>query len=115
MASTFGFDEAAQDMETLTTNAETVSTVYDQSAAKIVNKSKSIASGKGLQVTGAGVAGIVKEVDGNGFKAGWGGRPGLHLYFHEIGTYKDPAKPHMRPAFDENEQQFERLVQNKIT
>lgn len=115
MASTFGFDEAAQDMEVLTNNAETVSTVYDKSATKIVNKSKAIASGKGLQVTGAGVAGIVKEVDGNGFKAGWGGRPNLHLYFHEIGTYKDPPRPHLRPAVDELEPEIQEDIQNKLT
>lgn len=115
MASAFGFDEAAQDMEVLTTNAETVNTVYDKSATKIVNRSKSIASGKGLQVTGAGVAGIVKEVDGNGFKAGWGGRPGLHLYFHEIGTYKDPPRPHLRPTVDELEPEIQEDIQNHLT
>lgn len=101
MAEVFGFDEAGMDIETLLNNAESISTVYEQSATKLQDRTKSIASSKGLQVTGAGVSGIEKEVDGNGFKIGWGPRPNFHLYFHEIGTYKDPPRPHIRPATDE--------------
>ena len=78
-----------------------------------------------------------------GYDVGWGQRPGFHLFFHEIGfhaldnrrgkvrlrrnsrgsrariydskraTYV-PAKPHMRPAFDELEPQFYEKIQKTI-
>lgn len=115
MAEIFGFDEAAQDVEMLEANANGIEEVYQESANLIVNRSKSIASSKGLEVTGAGVAGIVDDVDGNGFRIGWGGRPNLHLYFHEVGTYKDPPRPHIRPASDQSEDEVYEKVQNKLT
>ena len=115
MAEVFGFDEAAQDIETLVNNASTIESIYEESATLVQDRVKSIASSKGLQVTGAGVSGIEKEVDGNGFKIGWGPRPNLHLYFHEIGTYKDPARPHIRPAVDETEGPIQDKIQNKLT
>ena len=115
MAEVFGFDEAAMDAEMLAANANGIEEVYQESANLIVNRSKSIASSKGLEVTGAGVAGIVEDVDGNGFRVGWGGRPNLHLYFHEIGTYKDPPRPHLRPAVDELEPEIQEDIQNKLT
>lgn len=115
MSKTFGFDEAAQDLEVLVNNAGGIGDVYDESADMVMKRSKAIASGKGLQVTGAGVSGIQKEVDGNGFKIGWTSRPNFHLYFHEIGTYKDPPRPHIRPAVDETEGQIQDKIQNKLT
>lgn len=114
MAEVFGFDEAAMDAETLEVNANSIEDVYQESAKLIVNRSKSIASSKGLQVTGALVGGITEEVDGNGFRVGWGGRPNLHGYFHEIGTYKDPPRPHIRPASDQSEDQIYTNVQKKL-
>ncbi len=115
MAEVFGFDEAAMDTEMLAVNAEGIEEVYQESANLIVNRSKSIASSKGLQVTGALVGGITEEVDGNGFRVGWGGRPNLHGYFQEVGTYKDPPRPHIRPASDESEDEVFEKVQNKLT
>lgn len=115
MAEVFGFDEAAMDAEMLAVNAEIIEEVYQESANLIVNRSKSIASSKGLQVTGALVGGITEEVDGNGFRVGWGGRPNLHGYFHEVGTYKDPPRSHIRPASDQSEDEVYEKVQNKLT
>lgn len=115
MAEVFGFDEAAMDTEMLEVNALGIEEVYQESANLIVNRSKSIASSKGLQVTGALVAGITEEVDGNGFRVGWGGRPNLHGYFQEVGTYKDPPRPHIRPASDQSEDEIYENVQNKLT
>ena len=115
MAEAFGFDEAAQDIETLVNNASNIESIYEESATLVQDRVKSIASSKGLQVTGAGVSGIEKEVDGNGFKIGWGSRPNLHLYFHEVGTYKDPPRPHMRPGADETEPQVQEKIQTKLT
>lgn len=75
----------------------------DNGANKIVKKSKSIARSKGLHKTGAGVAGIVYERENDDRLIGWESRPNFHLYFHEIGTYKDYPRPHVRPAADQEE------------
>lgn len=115
MVKSFGFDEAAKDVEVLVNNAGGMNAIYEESADLVMNRSRSIASAKGLQVTGAGVAGIQKETDENGFKIGWISRPNLHLYFHELGTYKDPPRPHIRPAVDETEGQIVEKIQNKLT
>ncbi|TLQ49280.1 hypothetical protein FEZ33_01200 [Ruoffia tabacinasalis] len=115
MSSTFGFEEAIQDTEKLLYGAETVHLVYEDSADKLQARTVEIASSKGLEVTGKGVAGIETIVDSNGFKLGWGPRPNLHLYFHEIGTYKDPPRTHVRPAVDELETEIQDDIQNKLT
>ena len=94
-----GAAEAAEMFESLAKNATQIPEVLDKAGEDISERSKSLASAKGLYKTGKGVAGI------NWDRAtvytrtvGWGSRPNLHLYFHEIGTYKDPPRPHIRPA-----------------
>lgn len=114
MASVFGFDESTTDMEVLVNSAAGINGVYENSANMIMNRAREIATAKGLAVTGRGVSGIQKQLDGNGFKVGWITRPHLHLYFHEIGTYKDPSRPHLRPAVDELEEQIYNKIQDKI-
>ena len=99
-------------------------------AIKMRDRARIIAKAKGLQRTGAGISGIEIEEKDDSVDIGWSARPGLHLYFHEIGfhaldnrrgkvrlrrnnrgkrsrvysgtgaTYVAP-KPHLRPAFDE--------------
>lgn len=115
MAEVFGFDEAVADSAVLVNSAGGIEKVYGISAEKIKTRASGIAGYKGLQETGAGISGIKEEVDGNGFRVGWVTRPNLHLYFHEIGTYKDPPRPHLRPAVDELEEEIYQDVQNKLT
>lgn len=115
MAEVFGFDESAQEMEDYVSKALEGQQEMYAVADDMANLAESNASGQGLQVTGAGVAGIQTSKQGDAVEVGWAGRPNLHLYFHEIGTYKDPMRPHIRPAFEALEQEFQRRVQSKIT
>lgn len=78
----------------------------DNGANKIVNAAKGIARSKGLHKTGAGLEGIIFEKESNDRLIGWAPRPNLHLYFQEIGTYKDYPKPHLRPAADQSENEI---------
>lgn len=73
--------------------------LLDKAAEDVQKGSRQVAESKGLRVTGAGVAGITWAQDKGAFSrgVGWAPRPNLHLLFHEIGTYKDPPRPHMRP------------------
>lgn len=115
MAEVFGFDESGQEMEEYAMRSDDGRNEMYAVANDMQNLAKSNASGMGLQVTGAGVSGIQTSEQGDAVEVGWASRPNLHLYFHEIGTYKDPIRAHMRPAFETMEQEFYRRVQNKIT
>lgn len=115
MSEVFGFDEAANDMEEYLVKADKAQEeMYD------VGEDMRDASRRNFQAqtttrTGQGAEGIEVEKRGDAVDIGWSSRPGLHGWFHELGTYKDPPKPHMRPAFDEHEEDFVRRVQQVIT
>lgn len=96
-------NSASNDVEELVERAELLPQAMDNGAEKIVNRAKSIAKAKGLHKTGAGIAGIIYEKEQFDRLIGWAPRPNLHLYFHEIGTYKDYPRPHVRPAADQTE------------
>lgn len=78
----------------------------DSAAEKIINSAKQIATAKGLNKTGAGISGIIYETENEDRLIGWASRPNLHLYFQEIGTYKDYPRPHVRPAADQKEHEI---------
>lgn len=92
--------------------SERLPQAMDKGAETIVNKSKSIATSKGLNKTGAGVDGIIYEPEGSDRLIGWDKRPKYHLAFHETGTYKDPARPHIRPAADQTEEAVVRQIEH---
>jgi len=98
--------EAERDVEEAVNRVESLPIAMDNGANKIINRAKSIARSKGLHKTGAGVDGIGFEKEKDDRLIGWATRPNLHLYFHEIGTYKDYPKPHVRPAADQEENQI---------
>lgn len=107
-------EQIEMDMEKFIRNAERLPGVLDQSAEKIVNQSKNLARMKGLSKTGAGLAGIIYEREGDDRLIGWAPRPNLHLFFHEIGTYKDYPRPHVRPAADQKENEIMKDIQKTI-
>lgn len=95
--------EAERDIDEAVNRTDLLPQAMDNGAIKIVNRSKAIATAKGLNKTGKGVAGITFERENDDRLIGWSPRPNLHLVFHEIGTYKDYPRPHVRPAADEKE------------
>lgn len=139
----FGFEDAVNDFDTLTRNADDAKPEVEKMAIKMRDRAKKIAVAKGLTATGAGTSGIVAEEQDDGYEVGWAQRPNFHLYFHELGfhaldnrrgkarlkrnskgsrariydsgqaTYVT-AKPHMRPAFDELEPEYYEKVQNTL-
>lgn len=139
----FGFEEAIQDFEQFEQNANNVDQEVKKVAVKMRDRSRQIATAKGLNKTGAGVEGIEEEKTADGYDIGWSDRPNFHLYFHELGfhaldnrlgkirlrrntkgkrsrqyggvkaTYI-PAKPHVRPAFDELEPEYYEKIQNAL-
>lgn len=111
----FGFNEAAMDMDEYALKSVNAQKEMNEVARTMQQTAIKVASGKGLQVTGAGIAGIQVEEQGDAVEIGWSSRPNLHLYFHEVGTYKDPVRSHMRDAFEQHEQELLRRVQNAIT
>lgn len=139
----FGFDEVTADFNKLISNSDRVKPEVSKMAIKMRDRARIIAKAKGLQRTGAGISGIEIEEKDDSIDIGWSARPGLHLYFHEIGfhaldnrrgkfrlrrnskgkrarvysgtgaTYVAP-KPHLRPAFDENEEKFYKVIQQTL-
>lgn len=139
----FGFDELVEDTNKLLSNAGNLMPEVKKKAITIRDRAKIIAKTKGLKKTGAGVSGIEIEEKEDAVDIGWSERPGLHLYFHELGfhavdnrrgrvrvrrnsrgnrarlydskqaTYV-AAKPHLRPAFDENEEDFYKKIQQTL-
>lgn len=139
----FGFDEVTADFNKLISNSDRVKPEVSKMAIKMRDRARIIAKAKGLQRTGAGISGIEIEEKDDSVDIGWSSRPGLHLYFHELGfhaldnrrgrvrlsrnsrgkrsriysgtgaTYVAP-KPHMRPAFDESEEKFYKKVQQTL-
>lgn len=145
MSEVFGFDEVIQDMLKFERNASKAKTEMQEVADEMRDQAKQNAQAGGLYRTGQGIGGIVSQHSDNESVVGWSARPGLHLYFHEIGfhaldnrrkkwklkrggkrgkgarSYKGvratyvPPTPHMRPAFDSKQSEFYRRVQNKLT
>lgn len=111
----FGFDEVAQDMDILDAKSSQAKVAMHDIGDKMTDRAKSNFKAVLTQRTGQGASGIQNEKTDDDVVIGWSARPGLHGYFHEIGTYKDPPKPHLRPAFDEMENDFVRQVQEAIT
>lgn len=139
----FGFEEAAKDFEKFERNVDDVEPEVKKVAVKMRDRSRQIAIAKGLNKTGAGVEGIEEERTEGGYDIGWSERPNFHLYFHELGfhaldnrggktrlkrnskgkrerhydgvaaTYV-PAKPHVRPAFDELEPEYYNKIQSVL-
>lgn len=110
-----GTDEAVEMFEDLAERATQISGVLDKAGEDVTQRSRSIATAKGLYKTGAGVRGINWSTSGYESRiVGWAGRPNLHLLFHEIGTYKDPPRPHIRPAAQQYESIFVKNVKNTL-
>lgn len=110
-----GTDEAVDMFEDLAENATKISGVLDNAGQELTQRSRSMAISKGLYKTGAGVKGINWSRSGYESRVvGWAGRPNLHLLFHEIGTYKDPPRPHIRPAALQYEPIFVNNVKNTL-
>lgn len=96
-------------------NLSNASNTLDEAAELIRDNVRNIAKGKGLYVTGAGWEGIEKEGSGDEKRdIGWMSRPNLHLRFHEVGTYKDYPRPHMRPGAEQSREPVKRLMQDKL-
>jgi len=109
-----GDNSVDADIDKAVRAADLLPETMDSGADTIVNKAKSIAKAKGLHKTGAGVEGIVYERENDDRLIGWAPRPNFHLYFHEIGTYKDYPRPHVRPAADQTEEQVIRDIENDL-
>lgn len=99
-------DDASKDIDDAILSLNRLPKSMDAGAEKIVDAAKRLASLKGLNKTGAGLSGIIYETEQDDRLIGWSPRPNLHLYFHEIGTYKDYPKPHLRPAADQVENEI---------
>lgn len=110
-----GDDDFGSDVDRVVRSVERLPSTLDKSAEKIVNRSKNIARMKGLVKTGAGLDGIIYEKEGDDRLIGWAPRPNLHLYFHEIGTYKDYPRTHVRPAADQMEQEILNDIDKVVT
>lgn len=115
MSEVFGFDEAASDFDVLESKSNNAKKVMHEMIDDITEDARSIFQSTLGQHTGQGASGIQNEKTDTDATGGWAGRPGLHGYFHEIGTYKDPAKPHYRPAFDKHAGDYVEKVQREIT
>ena len=101
-----GDEEFSSDMDRVVRSVERLPETLDESAEKIINRSKEIAKSRGLHKTGAGLEGIIYERENDDRLIGWAPRPNLHLYFHEIGTNKDYPRPHVRPGADQVEEEI---------
>lgn len=110
-----GDEDFSNDMERVVRSVERLPQTLDVSAEKIINRSKNIARMKGLSKTGAGLEGIIYEREGDDRLIGWAPRPNLHLYFHEIGTYKDYPRPHVRPGADQMENEILDDIEKIVT
>lgn len=115
MSDIFGFDEAAQDMDVFADKTDRGREAMYEVGDKMVKSAKRDFQAQTTTRTGQGASGIEMDKNTDAVEIGWSSRPRLHAYFHELGTYKDPPKPHMRPAFDEHEEEFIRRVQQVIT
>ena len=141
-AESFGFDEMDRVFAKYENNVEKSKLILEKNAKKMKKDAVSIATSKGLKVTGEGVKGITTESTNNGYNVGWSSRPNLHLYFHERGfhaqnnrqkqtVFRDskgartrhykpgqatyvPPSPHMRPAFERNKMAFLNEMRNTI-
>jgi len=110
-----GNDDAAfKDIDEAILSLNRLPKSLNDGAEKIVKTAKHIATAKGLNKTGAGVNGIIYEVEKNDRLIGWAPRPNLHLFFQEIGTYKDPARPHLRPAADQEENEILEMIRKNV-
>lgn len=109
-----GDDSFAQDIEEVEKRVERLPKTLDSGAEIIVNRAESIARAKGLHRTGSGTEGIIYEKENDDRLIGWGPRPNLHLYFHEIGTFKDYPRPHVRPATDQTENQVLEMITRNV-
>ena len=87
MSSIFGFDMFSKDLDRYEKNVEQIENKLHENADKMRDKAKSIATSKGLRVTGDGVEGIISEHDNTESTIGWASRPNFHLFFHEIGFH----------------------------
>jgi len=103
-----------QEIEEALRRVENMPRAMDNGAEKLIDRAKSIAKSKGLHKTGAGVAGIIYEPEKFDRLIGWAPRPNFHLYFHEIGTYKDYPRPHVRPAADQTEHEIVEDIRKMI-
>lgn len=139
MTKTFGFDTAIARLNKIASNTSKVNQVIEKEAEEIKEDAKSIATSKGLKVTGAGVDGIITKHNNLESIIGWAGRPNLHLYFHEVGfhagfskhtsrgrtgkrtrRYKKGSrkyvapKPHVRPAAQKHKDSFARKIKKSL-
>lgn len=106
-------EQFEDDMQKQVTKSNQLPSAMDEGARILQEAGKQIAVSKGLIRTGAGIAGIVVERDGDDRLIGWSGRPNFHLYFHEIGTYKDYPRPHLRPAADQKGNEAMQIVEDR--
>lgn len=107
-------DGAAKDIDDAILSLNRLPKSLDDGAEQIVNTAQRIATAKGLRKTGAGVEGIIYETENDDRLIGWAPRPNLHLYFQEIGTYKDYPRPHLRPAADQEENSVLEMIRKNV-
>lgn len=101
--------------DNLVDNALSIPDALDEGAEIVTQEAVNIATSKGLRVTGKGVAGINWQRENEYLRSiGYDPRPHFHLYFHELGTYKHPARPHLRPAVDNTREPFYRLMEQTL-
>lgn len=110
-----GDDNIGDDIDGVVRSVERLPETLDSSAEKIVDRSEVIARSKGLHKSGEGIKGIMYEREGDDRLIGWAPRPNLHLYFHEIGTYKDYPRTHIRPAADQTEEEILNDIEKVVT
>ena len=144
MSDIFGFDESIAEMEKFLNNSNKAQKELYDVSDDMRDEAKRIAKAGGLEKTGAGISGIRSEHKGDVAEVGWSSRPNLHLYFHELGFHAldnrrkgkrfkklggrnrhggyrgrranyVPPTPHMRPAFEMKQKEFERRIQQKLT
>lgn len=142
MSKSFGFDEVIEDFGRYEENATQAELTLVNNGEKMRDRARAIAASKGLVKSGKGISGIEIEKKIDEVDVGWSDRPRFHLYFHEIGfhaldnrrkksyrlkrnknrqrmytntkaTYIAP-KPHLRPAFDELENEFYKSMQDTL-
>lgn len=110
-----GADEAAAMFEKYGERVSLIPEELDKAGQELTQRSRSMAQSKGLYRTGAGISGLNWDTSSHYSRVvGWSPRPRLHLLFHEIGTYKDPPRPHIRPAASEYQGIFANNMQNTL-
>lgn len=127
----FGFDKVEEVFRKLTDNVVSAEDTVRDTADVMRDDARKYFGSKTTTRTGQGKSGIQSEHTKGESTVGWGARPGFHPFFFEHGfVAKDnrnkripirkrrgtwiPARPHMRPAFYDNIDEYKETMKTKL-